>query len=394
MISVKYISYYENSGYGLVARFFISSLIESGINISWTPLQKFGFPRKKYQPYKGSIDWAEPLKDASFKDIEYDISFIHTVPELYPEWAERENGKILIGMSIWETTTLPSHWPNLINQLDYVIVPTEWNKKLYENNGVIIPIVVIPHLSQFEGDFGNGWNHREKKDNVFRFYTISTWTERKQMIKNVEAFLRAFDDNEPVELVIKTSQDDIMRPKWRIPKIMRQRYHSPRDTLREYLDNNDRSPNITIIADDHLTDTEIQQIHFEGDCFISLCRTEGWGMGAFDAAFYGKPIIMTGFGGQTDFLPQNKSWLVDYNLIPVVDIQAPHSYNSNQKWAEPDIDDASEKMRYIFENQKEAMKIGAELKSFMQEKFRKERTVQKLLEFIEQLSLKHGLVHL
>jgi glycosyltransferase involved in cell wall biosynthesis len=180
-----------------------------------------------------------------------------------------------------------------------------------------------------------------------------------------------------------------MRPKWRIPKVMRQKYYSPQETLREYLAERNRSPKIKMIADDNLSDTEIQEIHTNGDCFISLCRTEGWGMGAFEAAFYGKPIVMTGFGGQTDFLPNDKAWLVNYSLVSVFDEQAPQSYSSNQKWAEPDVDDAAQKMRYIFENREEAIKRGEKLKAFVQSEFSKEETVKKLLQFIWQLSSKH-----
>jgi glycosyltransferase involved in cell wall biosynthesis len=384
-MNVKFISYYESSGYGLVARMFIKAMLENGINITWTPLRKFGFPRKKYQPYKKEILWESDLKAAAYKEMEYDLVFISAVPEHYPEWIEREEGKTIIGFSIWETTALPGHWPPLLNQLDYLIVPTEWNKSLYRQQGVTIPIVVIPHISQFEEKIADSDTPLEREDKMFRFYTISTWTERKQMIKNVEVFLNTFADSEPVELVIKTSEDDIMRPKWRIPKIMRQRYHNPEETLNKYLAETHRSPNISLIADDHLTDREIYDIHATGDCYISLCRTEGWGMGAFEAAFFGKPVLMTGFGGQTDFLPADKAWLVDYHLIPVFDKQAPNSYSTNQKWAEPDLKDASRKMRYIYDNREEAMDIGRSLKSYVKSEFNKEKTVKKLLKFIKTL---------
>lgn len=389
-MSLKFISYYESSGYGLVARMFIKALLENGINITWTPLRKFGFPRKKYQPYKKEIHWEKELKSIVFKETEYDLVFISTVPEHYKEWVDREKGKTIIGFSIWETTALPDHWSPLINQLDYLIVPTEWNKKLYQQHGVTVPIVVIPHISQFEGQPAPSNRLAEKENNKFRFYTISTWTERKQMIKNVEVFLNTFTDSEPVELFIKTSEDDIMRPKWRIPKVMRQRYHSPYETLREYLAGTHRSPNITMIADDHLPDAEIQKIHMMGDCYISLCRTEGWGMGAFEAAFYGKPILITGFGGQTDFLPDNKAWLVNYHLVSVEDKQAPNSYSSNQEWAEPDLNDAARKMRYIYDNRIEAGERGGELKKYVEKEFNKEKTVNKLLKFIETLHSKPG----
>ena len=37
-------------------------------------------------------------------------------------------------------------------------------------------------------------------------------------------------------------------------------------------------------------------IHAIGDCYVSLTHGEGWGMGAFDAATLGKPVLITGWG--------------------------------------------------------------------------------------------------
>ena len=41
----------------------------------------------------------------------------------------------------------------------------------------------------------------------------------------------------------------------------------------------------------------------------------GGGWGAFEAARLGKPVIMTGYGGQLDYLDAELSHLVDYTLV-------------------------------------------------------------------------------
>jgi glycosyltransferase involved in cell wall biosynthesis len=89
-----------------------------------------------------------------------------------------------------------------------------------------------------------------------------------------------------------------------------------------------------------LRDDEIAALHASGDCFVSLCRSEGWGIGAFDAAAFGKPVVTTGWSGHLDFLG-GSPYLVDYELIAVNDPLGEPSYTPDQRWAEPDLAQAS-----------------------------------------------------
>ena len=45
-------------------------------------------------------------------------------------------------------------------------------------------------------------------------------------------------------------------------------------------------------------------------------RAEGWGLGAFEAAQLGKPVIMTGYGGQRDFLDKLRQPLGRPRMAP------------------------------------------------------------------------------
>lgn len=53
--------------------------------------------------------------------MEYDTQIIHTVPEYWPRWLKRD--KLNIGMTVWETTHLPAHWRELLQQPDRLLVP-------------------------------------------------------------------------------------------------------------------------------------------------------------------------------------------------------------------------------------------------------------------------------
>ena len=77
---------------------------------------------------------------------------------------------------------------------------------------------------------------------------------------------------------------------------------------------------------------------------------------AIEAMLAGKPVIATGYGGNNDFMNINNSFPVKYKIIELEKDFGP--YTKGNTWAEPDIDHAAAQMRYVFENQNVANKIG------------------------------------
>lgn len=382
---VRYISLYENSGYGVAGKSYLRALIRAGVNVSWTPL----VPRRglsvPYAPFDGVMVDDPLLNKAYRKEIEYDIVIVHTFPELFSYWCEKERSKCVIGYTVWETSKPPNHWPELINQVDHLMVPTEWNRQIFKNHGVTIPIEVIPHLSEFEGKPIQDPGRYGIKNDRYLFYVISTWTVRKVIPKLVRAFQRTFASDESVELFIKTSEINTTK---KIPKWMRRvgfSYPPVRKEFQKLMRQHPNSPPITLVDDDTKPPDYIRALHTAGDCYVSLCRSEGWGIGAFEAAYFGKPVIMTGFGGHTDYLHPDLSWLVGFDLVPVKDPNAPKSYDKDQNWAEPDISQASNFMRQVFENQAKATEIGKQLQSYVKSHFSNEVTTEKLTRFLKSL---------
>ena len=65
---------------------------------------------------------------------------------------------------------------------------------------------------------------------------------------------------------------------------------------------------------------------------------------------YGKKVIVTGYGGQVDYLGNNYSGLVSYKLVDVQNMDSfTHGYymQGKQQWAAPNIDHAVELMRKV-----------------------------------------------
>ena len=94
------------------------------------------------------------------------------------------------------------------------------------------------------------------------------------------------------------------------------------------------------------TAERIAGLHTRGDCFVSLSHGEGWHIGAFDAAAYGNPVVMTGWGGQLAYLDPDASFLVDYELEPVRHVDT-LTYSPDQHWATPRLDHAAALLREV-----------------------------------------------
>ena len=135
--------------------------------------------------------------------------------------SERQAGRRVLGYTVWEIERLPNHWPAILNRLDGVIVPCQWNVEVFRRSGVVVPIHVVPHLPQFETRPGGPTpdvarlqaRNRTLAASAgrFVFYTVGYWSNRKAPYLAIEAYLRAFRARDPVLMVVKTNHEDVTR---------------------------------------------------------------------------------------------------------------------------------------------------------------------------------------
>jgi glycosyltransferase involved in cell wall biosynthesis len=93
------------------------------------------------------------------------------------------------------------------------------------------------------------------------------------------------------------------------------------------------------------------------DCFVSLHRSEGFGLGLAEAMYQGKPVIGTDWSGNTDFMNAENSCPVRYSLERLDQSFGP--YSKGQTWAEPDSDHAAWFMRRLVEDDSYRRRIAA-----------------------------------
>lgn len=130
--------------------------------------------------------------------------------------------------------------------------------------------------------------------------------------------------------------------------------------------------NGTLISED-LTRAEMDSLLACCDIYVSLHRSEGFGMGMAEAMALGKPVIATGYGGNTDFMPPGSAAMVGYQIRPIT--EADHRfgakfggwYRPGHLWAEPDVAQAAKWLRMLAGSERTRRVMGSRARAAVQE---------------------------
>lgn len=328
-LSLTYYGYvFDASGYGRAARDYIHALHAAGVKMSVVDL----------------ADRSKQINDPLVESLigtpqDSDFHLFHGIPSQWSRLAfSRRN---CIGMTVWETDTVPSQWQNPLNHTLDVWVPSNFNVDTFSNS-LESTVFRLPHpmdTSFLNGAPKNGIDINARlgfgKDD-FVFYSIFEWQDRKNPNGLLEAYFEAFPTDEGQVLVIKANPGAAPTAK-RVLDEYRRRYGSDARV---------------VIRCEALSDEEIQMLHRRGDCYVSLHYGEGWAYPLFDAASLGTPVIATRYSGPLDYLDTDYPGLVDCDPARVV--QPYVYYNRLMRWATPRLDAAADRMRWVFENYDEA----------------------------------------
>jgi glycosyltransferase involved in cell wall biosynthesis len=343
--TIFYVGQYGTSGYATAAKGYIYRYFINNYDIKWTPLRFDETGLSKDCPYNLI---AESTINKNYS--EYDTFIYHSTPDLWEsfntQYLSLNRNKKKIGYTVWETSKLPEKWTGYINNnVEEVWCPSSYNYQVFKESGITIPIKIVPHIflqkpliSKKDILFYsiNG-QPITLKDDVYTFYTIGELNARKGIEDLINVFCKTFDKNDKVRLIIKTHYKNYTsnNKKYCLDRI--------NDILKQY----SNPPEIHYLID-NLSERDILALHSLGDCYVSLTKSEGFGMTIFDAVNYHKPTIVPGYGGHMDFLTSEYPTLVNYKLDYVKDMTSFSSdYDEKTVWAYPDLEHAGELMRSI-----------------------------------------------
>jgi glycosyltransferase involved in cell wall biosynthesis len=256
-----------------------------------------------------------------------------------------------IGYWVWETDCLPGRFADDAEGLDAIWTPSEFSaRSLRKTINPAIRVDVVPHCvaPAAPGDPRRLPVSLPKGRTLIGFFfDARSVVERKNPADLLRAFRRAFRPEDRVSLVLKVNH-----PK-RAPDVMR-KLEALADGLSVIWLND-------LLLDDVQTSTLLEQL----DIYASLHRAEGFGLVMAEAMALGKAVVATGFSANTEFMDDRCSRLV--RCREVVTDRAYGPYPRGTRWAEPDVEHASEILRSLAFNRDLRADIGREARRRIQQ---------------------------
>ncbi|MFN2463696.1 MAG: glycosyltransferase family 4 protein [Candidatus Dormibacteria bacterium] len=246
-----------------------------------------------------------------------------------------------IGTWAWETDRLPPRLFGAIDFVDEIWMPSEYSRRAAEKV-THKPTFSFPHpvvAPRYPADLGRQQLGMPSGYTFLFCFDFMSTARRKNPLGLVEAFKRAFLEGAGPQLVIKSANGD--------------RRAEDRAELVAAIGSRE---DITLV-DRYVPPGWITAMIAACDCYISLHRSEGFGLTLAEAMLLGKPTIATGYSGNLDFMTSENSYLVRAAEVPVgpgIPI-----YPAEGMWGEPDLDDAARLMREVAADPEAARAKGA-----------------------------------
>jgi len=280
----------------------------------------------------------------------FDISFQVQLPN---EW-DPKLAKFNVGVTaLVETDKCNPVWINNINQMDLVIVPSQFVKKTIYNTGIDVTtkIVVVgeSYHESIDKDIAPLFLDIDTKFNflVFGQFTgMTPQTDRKNLFNTIKWLCEEFKDEKDIGIVFKTNSSrgtkidkgiTINLVKKLISEVRQCQY-----------------PKIHLLHG-NMSPGEVASLytHKQINALISATRGEGFGLPLLEAAASSLPIIATNWSGHLDFLQLGSFIELDYRLKEVDKRKLDnHIFVPGAKWAEVNEKDFKNKVRNFYKNRK------------------------------------------
>lgn len=256
-----------------------------------------------------------------------------------------------VGVWVWEQDHFPSAWLSAFDYFDEIWTPSRFAVEALSTVSPI-PVRRMPHLVDVVTNPDASRQAFEVPPDRFVFlfvFDYLSYSARKNPLGTVQAFTRAFAADEPVTLILKCANSDFD------PET-----HA---ALRREAANR---PQIQMI-DRYLQREQVIDLMAISDAYISLHRSEGFGLTLAEAMCLGKPVIATHYSGNTDFMNPANSLPVGYRLTTLEQDSGP--YSRGTRWAEPDLEQAAHQMRRVYEDRDLGRRLGKQASADIKSQF-------------------------
>jgi glycosyltransferase involved in cell wall biosynthesis len=213
-------------------------------------------------------------------------------------------------MTVCETETVHEDYGLIMNEFKRVAVPSEFCKRVLSRQFPDNEFYIIhAHIPQ-------------PPEKPYTFYHIGNIMDpRKKFREVLQAFVRLNEPN--TRLVIKaTAKTDVHI---QLPRVE--------------------------VVNGLLDDEQMDRLHERCDCYVNFSHSEGVGMGAVEAALRDKPVIITEYGGASEYI--KTPYTIECGLQELE--KDDFLFKKGMVWGDPNFDQLLEYMRHAYDNRVRVM---------------------------------------
>ena len=230
-----------------------------------------------------------------------------------------------IGLWVTEFEVFPPDWTFAFDIVHEIWTPSEFSARAIRA-ATDLPVKVVPHAVSVPPGKPMERARFGVRDDQFlglAIMDLGTCPDRKNPIAHLRAWKAAFGGDPTTHLLMKV-------------KFGKHTGFAKTALLKEI----GEAKNISLVTE-MFSDADMTAFQRMADVYVSLHRSEGYGLNIHEMLEIGTPVVATGWSGNMDFMPKYPhAHAVPYGIVPYVD-PTHHYSGEGLVWAEPDIEAAA-----------------------------------------------------
>jgi len=344
--------FYEHGGYAKVNRNLATGLNQLGAKVCIEPVNRNN--QLSENEFQNLVKISENVSKNAI-----------VLESIIPTFSNSVCGKYRILYTTIEAETIPQQFVEIANGYNEIWVVSDFCKDVLSKYQVRPPVFVIPNT------IDNGLYNENCEPYIFKpslkdfvFISVFGWSYRKGYDVLLKAYLSEFSGDDPVSLLIMSrnhlgiGKDDVIR-----------------DTIDKFIkEYGGSNPAHIARCSKSVPEMSMPGIYKACDAYVSYSRGEAWGLGYCEAALCGLPVIGTKCSGQTMFLKDDNSYLLEVDKMAKMPpgLMQIHYWDGQvfpQLTSPETIASARKLLREVYENYDQAKKKNKGLQQFVSDNY-------------------------
>ena len=350
-------------GVGESARCMVRAADAAGLTAALVPLKLNCKNRQGDQTYASRLQADNP----------HEVNVVHIDPPASRD-LDHHHGpafradKYNIGYFAWELPDFPDAWTSAFDYYDEIWTPSDFATTAIAQKSPL-PVLTMPHAISFARPTETTATLRARlglpagKFLFLTLFDLNSYAERKNPRAVIAAFRLAFAASArsggfpPADIAPSSAPTLVIK----VQNVTGNEadFAALRASVADL-------PG-TILLTETLSRADIYALEAACDCFVSLHRSEGFGLAVAEAMYLGKPVISTDWSATSEFVNASNGCPVRAPLVMLDRNHGPYAKGST--WADPDPAHAAEPMRRLFADPALCARLGAAARATIESRF-------------------------